>query len=303
MSVETIEKILIVMDEGIGNMIRLTPAIRAIKQLMPGAVTVFGRQPSVQVINGSPFVNKVLTEPDDDYYDVGFLALWFNSYAVRFADAIKKSCRKLYRIENADVTITEQDQYMTIPRFLGFESQTPAPFYVEREADIRFPSGKPVVGICDTSASDEHWKRKRWPFFKELAQLLVSDGYSVALIGGETELREFDSSEWPPVINCLGRFDIPETINVLKRCTVVVGNDSGPVHLAAAAGAKTIALFGSTFLPKNHPLGESCIVIYRDMDCSPCQYTDRWDACSDWQCINSIAVDEVFQTIEGVVEG
>ena len=65
------EKILIVMDQGIGNMIMLTPALKTIKEQIPNCkITVLGKQPALQVLSNWYVVGKTISALDNDSYDI-----------------------------------------------------------------------------------------------------------------------------------------------------------------------------------------------------------------------------------------
>ena len=118
------------------------------------------------------------------------------------------------------------------------------------------------------------------------------------MIGGKGEAEKFGKVDWPTgVINCLGKCDIQETAGLLKKCDIFIGNDSGPAHLAAALRVPMYVLFGPTRISKNQPRGSRVNVITKNIHCSPCQYTKRWDECKDWQCMSQITVEDVLQAI------
>jgi len=88
--------------------------------------------------------------------------------------------------------------------------------------------------------------RKRWPMerFVELARWIVARrGGRVVLIGGESALgAEFERQADCGVINLMGRTTLRQSAAVLKRCRLFIGNDSGPMHLAAAAAVPVVAI-------------------------------------------------------------
>lgn len=87
---------------------------------------------------------------------------------------------------------------------------------------------------------------KRWPHYAELAKLLKSKGETVALVGSkaEQELLARIAAE-SGVINLCGQTNLGQMIDLFQKCKYVVGNDTGPIHIAAASGAKGVALFGA----------------------------------------------------------
>ena len=88
---------------------------------------------------------------------------------------------------------------------------------------------------------------------------------------------------------------------VLARCHAFVGNDSGPMHMAAGLGVRVVAIFGPELPEWFGPLGEGHqIVIRKGMWCRPC-----WRKCKfeERYCLRLISVDEVMQAVGAVVAG
>ncbi len=119
------------------------------------------------------------------------------------------------------------------------------------------------------------WPPKRWSAknFAAVIDILQEKNIRVAVIGGpgddslvdeiRTNCRTAPIFLWPP--------EPLETIRgVLKRSDVFLGNDSGPMHMAAAAGTPVVALFGPTDPKRSAPRGSEFIPFYAALDCSPC---------------------------------
>ena len=300
---EQYKSIMIVMEEGIGNMVMLTPALKAIKEVMPeGKLTVMGRQPSIQLIQNWDVVDKILTEPDEEQYDLCFLTVWSNQFQKTHHEWIKKHCEEYIHF-GLEKDQHEAEAYLRMAKSLGYRDSLPRPFCQVKAVDIELSPDKKVVAISDTTLNNGAWERKRWPYYKELADVFIKAGYIVLLIGGKGEARQFREEDWPTgVINCLGKYDLQETAGLLEKCDLFVGNDSGPAHMAAALGIKTFVFFGPTLLTKNCPKGLRVCVIKTDLPCSPCQYTQRWDECREWRCMNEMTLDRVKRILFGQIQ-
>ncbi|MDR4509101.1 MAG: glycosyltransferase [Candidatus Brocadiaceae bacterium] len=296
--------ILIVMEEGIGNMIMLTPTIKAIKKQMPHSkITVLGKQPSIQVIDGWELIEKAITVPDNYHYDVGFFSIWSGNYKQKYGKLITSRCTEVYTIHFDNVDLHETEHHIKIAKFFGYTNKTPALFCMSREVNIPFHAGDKVAALSDTALNNNAWERKRWPYYKELSLKLIENGYTVILIGGREELNRFKQEEWhPEIINCLGKYTLQETSGLLKRCSVFIGNDSGPAHIAAAAGIPTFVFFGPTKISKNSPLGTNVKTVHSNIKCSPCQYTKRWPLCDNWLCMKDMTVEKVLPIVTGKEE-
>jgi len=122
------------------------------------------------------------------------------------------------------------------------------------------PVGRPVIGLGPTA----NWPPKVWPAerFAALFQALSRDGLPDAIPAvfagpGDAERAMADPllAALPDAIDLVGRLSLPEVAACLARCTLFVGNDSGLMHLAAAAGGPTLGLFGPTPVEEYAPAG------------------------------------------------
>lgn len=138
---------------------------------------------------------------------------------------------------------------------------------------------------------------KRWfaERYAELADRLIQEeDVEIALVGssGERPLAERIAGlmrERPKILT--GKTDLPALMGVLAECDLLVTNDSGPMHLAAALDVPQIALFGSTDEIATGPLSPKARVIHKHVACSPCLLRE----CPiDLRCFDRIGVEEVF---------
>ncbi|NQT94962.1 MAG: glycosyltransferase family 9 protein [Candidatus Omnitrophica bacterium] len=130
---------------------------------------------------------------------------------------------------------------------------------------------KRIVAIHPGSSNSD----KRWPpeKFREVAKMLAeSASVEVVLIGDDSEkpLCEEIGSGLRGVYNLAGSFTVKELAAFLKRVDLLITNDNGPMHIAAALGTKVVAIFNSDLKGSNPkrwgPYGEGHIVIYRPLD-------------------------------------
>lgn len=295
---KTPRKILIVMDEGIGNMIMLTPSLRAIMKVLPDSeITVLGKTFSLEILAGLGV--KTINEPESDAkYDIGFYSIWSANYQRIYGEILASQCRKgPFQIMRDDLDLHEANYHMKIAESLGYNGHMPDSFCAVKEIDIPWNENDKVVALSDTTLDHPEWQRKKWPYYKELARKLTEKGFKIALIGGTAEAAKFNPDGWPEVYNLLGKYNLLETAGALKKCTMFIGNDSGPAHIAASIGINTFVLFGPTRISKNRPLGPKSNVIRLDLPCSPCQYTGMWNTCNNWRCMNELTVERVLSVV------
>ena len=96
-----------------------------------------------------------------------------------------------------------------------------------------------------------------------------------------------------PVLNLAGLTTLRELASLIKLCSVLLTNDSGPMHIAAAVGTPLVALFGSTNEIVTGPY-KTGTVIHKHVDCSPCYKR----VCPiDFRCMKRIKTDEVYEAL------
>ena len=117
-----------------------------------------------------------------------------------------------------------------------------------------------------------NWGPKIWPAdrFVAVAQALTAPGgpltgARIAIIAGPGEAERAAAAPvlaaLPGALDLIGRYDVPETGAVLRRAALYIGNDSGPMHLAAAAGAPVVGVFGPTDAREYGPAGPRAVAV------------------------------------------
>ena len=158
----------------------------------------------------------------------------------------------------------------------------PAPVLVPNVANrseavraLSLKTHRPIAVLCPGA---EFGAAKRWPpnHFAELATLLIRDGFRVWLLGSPNDklasnavLQSMDESG-RQVHDLCGRTDLGTAIDLLSLASLVISNDSGLMHAAAAVGAPVVALFGSSSPEYTPPLSPLARVAKIDIECSPC---------------------------------
>ena len=143
---------------------------------------------------------------------------------------------------------------------------------------------------------------KRWmpERYAELADWLTARKRAKILFVGVkdetpiiTEIQRLMRAE---SINIAGKTTLTQLASILHICNVFIGNDSGPMHLAAAVGTPTIGLYGPGDPTRFGPVGTKCRTIQSKTDCPPCRGT----TCRFGKdgCMSKIQVADVRQTLE-----
>lgn len=139
---------------------------------------------------------------------------------------------------------------------------------------------------------------KRWlpARYAELGQRLQAGlGAEVALFGAESERRLAESIAAEigrGAVSTAGRTTLADFLALAPGCDLFVTNDTGTMHVAAAAGVPVLALFGSTDERATAPLGPRARLLKKPVSCSPCLLRH----CPvDHRCMREISVPEVFE--------
>ncbi|RKU05452.1 lipopolysaccharide heptosyltransferase II [Candidatus Poribacteria bacterium] len=143
---------------------------------------------------------------------------------------------------------------------------------------------------------------KRWApeRYAELADWLIAQKRAEILFVGVKEeipiITEIQRLMRAESKNIAGKTTLTQLASILHICNVFIGNDSGPMHLAAAVGAPTIGLYGPGDPTRFGPVGTKCQAIQRKQNCPPCPGT----TCRFGKdgCMSKIQVDDVIQTLE-----
>lgn len=292
-----IRKVLVGMDEGIGNMVMLTPMLRALHHLLPMAdIDVAGNAPALEVLRDWPVVSSLFGKDDrlDDYYDLFIATGWNYSLGPRLRNT-RFGMRPV--IQGRITTYRhEAEQHMDVVRALGFEGPTALPHCSHEPFEL--PEGDPKIGLADAASPNAGLDRKRWPHYRELAGRLLKDQVSLHVFGGNSDAEIYERDPWPEgIVDHQGRLSLLETAGAMRELDLLVANDCGLAHMAAALNVPTLCLWGPTCESKNRPLGRYVRTISIDLDCAPCYMTERWDACPDQRCMTDLGVDQVHDQI------
>jgi heptosyltransferase II len=146
--------------------------------------------------------------------------------------------------------------------------------------------GKPVVIL--SPGRSEAWHFIRWAeenFVAAAVALHRTHGAHVLLMGGSAEAAIAErivsglAAHQVPAINTVGQTSLKQSEALLQRADLLICNDSGPMHLGAAMGVPTLAVFGPANPARWGPYGPEHRVARLDIDCSPCLFMGRLDKC------------------------
>jgi ADP-heptose:LPS heptosyltransferase len=289
MSPRKVEKILVVKLSALGDFVLALAAMKKIREAHRKAhITLLTTPPFEALAKICPYFNAIATDgrPEnfgqwmalrkrikaaeyDRVYD-----LQTSSHSNRIFQALRPNpppwsgvalgCSLPHKnpLRNAMHTLERQaDQLM----YAGVWADAPTEPGAAPPPDLSWiwtnlPADRPVPGavkprpyVMFVPGGSAHRPEKRWPVEKygELARILYSKGFDIVVIGGvqETPLAHAIQREVPRARDLTGRTDFARIAVLGAKAALAVGNDTGPLHLAAAAGAPTAVLFSSASDP------------------------------------------------------
>lgn len=323
-----IKKILIIKPRGIGDIIHSTIVLENIKAYFPSAqIHYLTEEFAKRAVENNPFVRNVITFDKKDFlpkivskirkekYDLVFdfwsnpktAQITFLSGAKYRAGLDKRGRRYAYNIKassnNPDLHASENHlvllEYLNIPIiskktlfYLSEEEKTFANNFIQRN----FNEEK-IIGIIPSGG----WESKKCEPEKwiEICRAILSE-YKVKFLILWGPGDEKDANE---IYNSLREHSvlIPETTlgklaGLINECELVIANDSGPMHIAAALGTPVIGLFGPTNPKAHRPYSvNSAYVIKEDLHCIIC---NKLSCPYNHECMKELPVDEVVKKIE-----
>ena len=208
------------------------------------------------------------------------------------------------------------ERYAQLAEKPGAELQRPLPA-VRLEVDpvntarttsrLDLDRSRPVAAFCPGA---EYGPAKRWParHFAALARVLAKRGYAVWLIGSgkDAELgKEIRAQSGDVCANLCGKTDLVAAIDLMSCAKLVVSNDSGLMHVAAALGKPLIALYGSSSPNHTPPLALSlqpglARIVNIEIECSPC--FARECPLGHFKCMNDLLPAQVLAEIDAMRE-
>src|SRR5438552_6152154 len=194
---------------------------------------------------------------------------------------------------------------MNAPRVVDEIPTMTLPVHVREKAHRRLRSvgvdlDRPLFGL---HAGGLYGRAKHWgdDRYGELAEALLADGYSVALLTSPSERKQAEAIAAQrsnlPIVGHDG--DVLSLAAAISHCSVIVTNDSGPLHLATALAVPSLSLFGPTD-PARTVIPGATRVVQKPEACCPCY--ERECPLRDHRCMTEISVDEVFTAAVGLLQ-
>lgn len=322
------QSILIILHGSIGDVTRALPLANLIRRRYPKAKLAWSIElPAFPLVEHHPGVDKVILFDRNRWwrslasflrqirlqrFDLvldlqrhlksGLISRWSGApYRLGFHRRDANEFNWLFNNHYIAATgdgISKLSHYLKFAEYLGIE---PHPIEwgihltLQEKANVeRMLQG--VGGHFAVFFVGSRWESKGWfpaETAKSAAEIKRRYGLEIVLLGGKEDARfaqEVEGFELLRVTNRVGQTSLREAIGVLGRAKVVIGPDTGLMHLSAAVGTPVISLWGATSPTRTGPYGYQDLVIQGKAACSPC-YLKR---CPIGRiCMQSIEVQEV----------
>jgi heptosyltransferase-2 len=301
----------------------------AIDVLAPGwALPIFRRMPQVDDVIESPFAHGELALRKRVQLGRGLRARQYDRAYV-LPNSFKSALVPLFARVPERIGFVGEARRLLLTDARALDKRA-LPRMVERFASLAGASGAPIAGDLpppclqvDQAERDqlftelrldrpsqlvclcpgaEYGPAKRWPpqYFGELAAALAAQGHTVCVVGSGKERvlgEAIHASSKGVAVNLCGRTTLDQAVVVLSGADMVVTNDSGLMHVAAALDRPLVALYGSSSPEFTPPLSARARILKLDIRCSPC--FERTCPLGHFDCMMKLMPGRVLAEIQG----
>lgn len=218
-----------------------------------------------------------------------------------------------------DVRVLDKKRYpRMVERYvaLAYENEQPLPTPLFKPALIANDANReqalakyglnaknaPLLILCPGA---EFGPSKRWPehYYAQLANHYITKGWQVWILGSAKDsevVKVIQQLTHNQSIDLTGKTSLADAIDLMSLADLVVSNDSGLMHIAAALERKLIAVYGSTDPGFTPPLNEEVVIVREDLACSPC--FKRQCPLKHHQCMQQLSVEKVINAAQTLVK-
>lgn len=330
------KRILLIRFGSIGDVVLTTPTIRAVRNALPDAyIAMLVGDRSADIVSANPHLNEVIVFKREEKvfsetrratailreqkFDISIdmqrkfrssLMAYLSGAELRIGYHRPGGFLCSYKIPvSRDKHTVDRNLDLLKPLGISKVSREPEMFFSDADRnyaeDIFQSNGliseSPIIGIFPGAG----WLPKCWPSerFAAIADLAAEnfDARTVLFAGpGEEHFVDSVAQKMEsPAVKLKDRVTLCQLAAMIQKCDLFLGNDTGPMHISVAVGVPTIGLFGPGDHIGFHPLGEKSAMIRGKVPCQPCK---RLSKCRDNICMQSIAIDEVWNAVNEILE-
>ncbi|HYQ48182.1 MAG TPA: lipopolysaccharide heptosyltransferase I [Thermodesulfovibrionales bacterium] len=331
-----VKKILIVKPSSLGDVVHSLPFLNAVHECFPDAEVHWVIAKGLEgLLDGHPMITRLIVINKDlwkkisragdtvrelrqlyrdlrrEHYDLvadlqGLLRSGLITMAthatvrVGFSEA-REGSRLFYTMKvKGGRGIHAVDRYMKMAAEIGCPADRIAfPFPPKSSENGRIKTLLDGLGPYAVIVPGARWKTKIWPaenFGRVAAGLRVRS----VVIGSSSDRGIADRvvvSSRGRAISLAGETDLPELIALMRTASLVITNDSGPMHIGAALNVPVVAVFGPTSPVQTGPYGKDHIILQANEPCSPCFKRE----CADMKCMTNITPEKVLEKTEAIL--
>ncbi|MBF0254579.1 MAG: glycosyltransferase family 9 protein [Candidatus Omnitrophica bacterium] len=332
-------RVLIVGVDWLGDVLFSTPLIRALKKRDPGMFLAYSTASRcLGVLKNNPYLDACIAYDELPFvWGMAGHLRWrsqLSRLSLSHAIFLHRSATRTFWVAAAGIRkrtgvfskkqgwlLTERfpgpstcchrtDAYLSVLKYLGIPEAGREPDYVVTDEDRRaWDALRQELGCADGGYVVLHpggnWMPKRWPAenFARLAAYLASSGMNVILCGTASEealCRQIAMSSNPAKVKVAAGLTALGTLGALiLGARLIVSNDSGPIHLAAALGTPIVGLYGPTSPAITGAVSRGpSIILHHGRVESGCHVPCYRDNCRDISCMKMIRVEEVVRASE-----
>ena len=274
-------------SNGMGNFIFQTAALKVLRNWGYDDITLItdekriGQSFMMEVFDD--LFENIVTECDIEKYDRIFTNNWFVPICMK--DQIR-DINPRYRIINwHEQGIHEVQLYLEA---VGAGWKDFDGYLFEPDDNPIIKSDIPRISIANCSATNQAVK-KRWDKFPELSMVLEDLGYTVILLGVDSELDGCSGVDY------INKLTVKQTAKVLQQCDLLISVSTGLSVVADTVDTPVLLLEGPMPTFKAHPIISRYSIVRKYISCAPCFQKPLWNFCTSPICMSKISVGDVLQ--------
>lgn len=321
-------KFLIIRFSSIGDIVLTTPVIRCLKLQVPDAEVHFLVKDSFRsVVAHNPYIDKIhvlahswelmIEELKTEEYDY-IIDLHHNTKTLRVKNALRKKSFSFYKLNIEKYILTSVkinilpgvhivDRYMKTVESFGVKNDGKGlDYFISKEEETKredIPASHSAGYIaCVIGAAHG---TKRWPVHK-WKEFCLQMNHPVILLGGKEDMangNEIAAVDTVKVYNACGKFRLNESADLIRKAKLIITNDTGLMHIAAAYKKIIISLWGNTvpsfgMTPYYGDFSMASLQMQTKAWCRPCSKIG-YNKCplGHFKCMEKISVDELLERV------